>query len=469
MTDYAPQIRKLLGLLLAGFVLVCLSLTYWQVVRAPQLNAAPDNRRAQLRLRRVEPGRLYTSDSLILLDRHQTDKGWEATYPEGKIFAHLTGYNSVTGLQKGLCDALYAQNAYADPWHDLLRGQTVGNDVVLTINGAAQKEAADALSGQRGAVVALDPSTGATLVLASAPSYDPALVTTSNAEFDLFRFDPQSPELNRALQGLYPPGSVFKIFTAAVGLDLGLVTPRSRFTCAGEERVNRAKVVCRRTSGHGSLDLDWALADSCNIAFAKLGAQIGVDNFIAYSKKFHLLDQADLALPSKAGGMYDFRGFKGKVALAEAAFGQGATLMTPLQVARLTATIANQGEALQPFIVQSVESPEKQVRYRGQARDLGRAVSAHTAATVAGMMRDVVERGTGRGIALSGVSVAAKTGSAENPHGPAHAWFTCFAPVEKPRVVVTVVVEQGGAGSESALPIARRVLRCLLEQQPAGQ
>jgi peptidoglycan glycosyltransferase len=464
MTEYSTAIRKLAVLILAGFVALCLGLTYWQVVMAPRLNADQYNERQQRRLARIEPGRITTADRLTILDRQRADGSWQPTYPQGHAFAHLTGYNRASGLQKGLRDALFAQGPYANPWEQLLRGQPVGNDVVLTINGAAQKVALQELEGKRGAVVALDPTTGATLVLASSPTYDPALVTSSPQEMDLFRFDPQSPEFNRALQGLYAPGSVFKIFTAAAAIDLGLVTPDTRFTCGGTERVDKARVVCRLSGGHGSLDLDKALYDSCNVVFAKVGAQISPESFIQYGKKFHLLDQADLALPSVLGRMYDFRGFKGKVALAEAAFGQGATMMSPLQIARLTAAIANQGRVLQPYLIASVVSAERRVVYRGQARDMGQAVSAATASTVAGMMQDVVEKGTGRAVAMSHVAVAAKTGSAENPQGEPHAWFTCFAPVSRPRAVVTVIVEHGGAGGEAAGPIARRVLSCLLDQ-----
>jgi peptidoglycan glycosyltransferase len=151
-------------------------------------------------------------------------------------------------------------------------------------------------------------------------------------------------------------------------------------------------------------------------------------------------------------------------ALSEASFGQGATLLSPLQIARLTATIANKGHVLQPYLVSEVRTPQKRVLMRGQAKDLGQGLSPEAAAQVKGMMVDVVEKGTGRSAALSMTTVAGKTGSAENPAGPAHAWFTCFAPAEAPRVVVTVIVEGGGSGSGTAAPIARRVLELLLEQ-----
>lgn len=463
MTDFSPAIRKLLRLSLWGFIVVALVLSYWQVVEAPRLQADQYNDRQKRQLARIEPGTISTADGLLILGRQHAKEGWEATYPGGRDFAHLTGYGPTTGLQRGLRDALYGVGQFNDPWQDLLRGQPLGNNVTLTIDSKAQKVAMEALGTRRGAVVALDPATGAVLVVASSPSFDPAQVTSTQAEFDLFRYDPQSPELNRALQGLYAPGSVFKLFTAGVALDLKAAKPDTVFTCAGEERIANAKIVCRLAGGHGNCTFDRGFYDSCNIVFAKLGQQIGIKNFIAYTKKFHLLDPADIALPSATGRMYDFRGFKGEIAMIEAAFGQGASMFSPFHMARLTATIANHGHALQPYLVQKVETPEKRVLLQGKAKDFGQPISRAASDTVAGMMVDVVEKGTGQVAAISGVTVAGKTGSAQINKKPANGWFTCFAPAEKPRAVVTVIIEGGESGSGSAAPVARRVLEQLLE------
>lgn len=449
---------------LFGFGAIIVLLTWWQVLMAPRLNADPNNQRQVRRIQRIQPGRVCTADDVLVLGRERQGAQWKPTYPGGENFAHITGYNAQTGLQKGLREPLYGLGKFASPWEDLLRGEPAGNDIVLTLNASAQRLAMDELDGKRGAVVALDPKTGAVLALASTPTYDPATVLSSQEEYNLFHFDPNSPELNRAVQGLYPPGSVFKIFTAAAALDAGVATPETEFTCAGTERVARAKVVCRITRGHGRIDLNEAMADSCNIAFAKLAQNLGVEPFIEYIKKLHVLDEADLGLPSSRGRMYNFRGFKGEVALSEAAFGQGATMLSPFQIARLTAAVANGGRVLQPYLVAEVRSPNGRVLQRGRAKDFGPGIGTAAAEQVKGMMVEVVEKGTGRAAGLSGVTVAGKTGSAENPQGRAHGWFTCFAPAENPRVVVTVIIEGGGSGSESAAPIARRVLERLLEK-----
>jgi peptidoglycan glycosyltransferase len=261
---------------------------------------------------------------------------------------------------------------------------------------------------------------------------------------------------------MYPPGSALKIFTAAVGVDTGVATPDTTFRCAGAERVAGSLVKCRKSAGHGELTLRWALADSCNVAFAKLAEQIGPEQFRTYVKRFHLLDMADVPLSSKQGKLADFSAARGDVALVEAGFGQGATLLTPIAMARLAATIASGGEVIQPYLVARVVQSNGRVVREFAGRSLGQAVSPETAARVAGMMQAAVEQGTARVVALRGHSVAAKTGSAENPHGRPHAWMVAYAPADAPRVVVAVVVENGGSGATVAGPIAREMLEELL-------
>jgi penicillin-binding protein A len=462
MDELSEGIKRLTAAALAGFIIVCLMLTYWQAVAAPRLEDAEENNRVERIRRRVQPGRLLTSDGLTILDAKETEDGWERVYADTEAFCHLTGYNARSGLQKTLSDVFYAQKGYSQPWEDILQGRPAGNDITLTINGHLQQLARRMMRGRRGAVIALEPESGALLVLYSAPTYDPTGITRSEDDYNVFRYDPEKPEINRPLQGMYPPGSVFKIFTAAAAIDAGLSDPGAKLECAGAERIAGTLVKCRRSGGHGKITLRRALADSCNIAFAKLGNELGPDRFRGYVKSFHLLDAANLPLPTSTGRMADFKGFKGEMQLAEASFGQGASLLTPLSIARLTATIARGGEVVQPFIVADVRTAGGRVITRGEGHVLGRAISKETAQAVAGMMRSVVEEGTGGVADIAGVEVAAKTGSAQNPAGEPHAWFTCFAPADSPSVVVTVIVENGGSGSAVAGPVAVAVLRAAL-------
>ncbi|HUT75371.1 MAG TPA: penicillin-binding transpeptidase domain-containing protein [Armatimonadota bacterium] len=462
MREWSAGIRRIALVAMAGFALQCAYLSYWQVFRAPSLRADEHNTRAQERLKRIEPGKLLDRHGDVMLDARRTTRGWERVYPQGRDACHVTGYNSRSGVQSALRDAFLGIGSYEKPWHEFIEGLDRGNDVRLTIDLRAQQLATRLLRGQRGAVVALDARDGAVLTMVSAPGYDPETLLDNDWEYNLFREDPTAPELNRALQGLYPPGSVMKILTAAAALDLGRVTPDTKLTCEGSCEVDGEVITCPRR--HGSITITQALELSCNVGFTKIGQMIGADDFRGYVKRFHLLDQANLPLPSAAGRMGELTGPRGKVMLAETAFGQGQTLVTPMAIARLTLAIASGGQVRQPYVVAAVLDAGGSTVNSRQALDLGRAVSAQTAAEVAGMMVGVVEEGTAQDAALRSVEVAGKTGSAENPHGEPHAWFTAFAPADSPRVVVTVIVENGGAGSEAAVPIARRVMLQLLSE-----
>jgi peptidoglycan glycosyltransferase len=462
LKEFSPQIRKVAMVWLGAFALLALVAGYWQVVAAPALEANPNNTRAAERLSLTQPGTVYAADgTTVIMGAEKTGEGWQATYPEAAIFCHLTGYNGRSGLQAGLRDALLGIGKYANSWRALLQGRMRGDDVYLTINAKAQKAAGEALKGQRGAVVAIDPRDGAIRVLVSAPAYDPGALRQPEA-YELFHSDPASPELDRALQGLYVPGSALKIMTAAIGLQAGVATPNTVYDCAQAEEVGGTRVVSE-TGVAGRLTLTQALAKSCNVAFAKLGLSIGPEKFREGVQKFHLLDAADLPLPGNHGGMADLTGPRGVKLLVHTAYGQGETQVTPLEMARLLGTIADGGEVRQPYLVAQVRDATGQVRETGAGKDLGRACSPQTARLVAGMMEQAVENGTARIMAVPGVKVAAKTGTAQKQGAKPDVWMLAFAPADKPTVAVAVVVEGGVSGAATAGPVARTVLKILLK------
>ena len=464
MSQLRDNIRRLAYVPVIGFLALCVFLGYWQVIEAQSLHDSKYNNRGEQRRKLIKPGRILARDGSVILESEKAEDGtWTRKYADPEVYCHLTGYDYKTGLQQGLQDALMGEGKYADPWRRLMSGHPAGCDVVLTIDPQAQKVATEALRGQKGAVVALDPRTGAVLALVSAPTYKPDEVLKTSYEYELFQQNPDAPELFRPLQGLYPPGSVFKIFTAAAGIDLGVTTPKTQYECTGQLKVDQSTVKCRRPEGHGRLDLTWALADSCNVTFAQVGLKIGPDKYADYIKRFHLLDTTTLPIQGTLGRMADFKGFKGRVQLANAAYGQGLDALTPFSIARMVATIARGGEAFQPYIVQRVQTTEGALLEEGRATVLGQAVQQAAAKQVTNMMVDVVEKGTGRRVRIAGVKVAGKTGSAENPHGETHAWFVAFAPAEAPQVAIAVVVENAGAGGENAGPIARAVMQVLLK------
>ena len=455
------NIQRVAMIPMVGFVLLCLFLGYWQIVRAPELRASEYNTRGRDRLAKIEPGDLLDRDGEKLMGATREEAGWKRTYPEGESVSHLTGYNDRSGLQRGMRDALLGIGPYESPWAEFAEGPLRGNDVTLTVDLEAQELATRLLRGERGAAVALDARTGAVLALVSAPGYEPEGLLESQWDYQMFQNDPRSPELNRALQGLYPPGSVLKIMSAAIALDLDRVNRETEFTCERVYRVNGAAITCPRA--HGRVTLDEALQVSCNTTFAKLGEFVSADEFAEYANRFLLLENAGLPLASNAGRIGEFTGDNRNVLLAESLFGQGQMQVTPLAIARMTLMIAGGGSAPKPYLVERVAGPSGRTLYRARPQQMEAAVSAETAATVAGMMVNVVEEGTGQVASLSGVEVAGKTGSAENPHGQAHSWFTAFAPAEAPQVVVTVVVENAGAGSEAAGPIVSELMEYLLD------
>lgn len=469
VAELRTNVARLCRGFLFAFLAMSLWLAYWHVFRAPALRADTHNPRARERLKVTQPGRVLTTDGDLVLEGRRDNEVWYLEYPGRETYCHLTGYNAKTGLQATLREALYGTGRYEDGWVRVLRGRPTGCDITLTINGEAQALATELMSHHSGAVVAIDPRGGDILVMVSAPAYDPTAVLLSAADWQLFQNHPEKPELNRALLGQYAPGSVLKIFTAAAALDAGFVKPDDEFRCSGEIRVGDGTIRCRRARGHGNITFTEALTDSCNVIFADVGRGLGPAAFRDYVQRFGLLEAPALPLPVRGGRMPSMDGEKAEEEVAEAAFGQGAMLVSPLAVARLTATIAARGVVPGVRLVKRITGPQGRQYHEAAPAAGGRAISTEAAETLAGMMVQVVEQGTGRRARIRGVKVAGKTGSAQNPAGPPHAWFAAFAPADNPRVAVAVIVEHGGAGGDVAAPIARRVMEVLLKAEGGAQ
>jgi peptidoglycan glycosyltransferase len=294
--------------------------------------------------------------------------------------------------------------------------------------------------------------------LASAPAFDPNRITPG-----LFKGRyPSAPLLNRATQGLYPPGSTFKILTAAMALDQGfkgtLHCPAEGYTTSSHYRKIRdheyyeARKAGRRWKGHGNLDLASALAESSNVFFAQIGVRYGHDAFARNVDRFHFNRQIGLyespygSWAMSTGRVPEIK-TSDKYGLAQASVGQGKVLTTPAHMALIAAAVANRGLAMKPRMVRS-DPPEQ----------LARFMSVANAGKLARMLREAVAEGTGRGIDVDGLSIAGKTGTAQNPQGASHSWFVGFAPADRPALAVAVMVEHGGYGSMTAAPIARDLL-----------
>ena len=443
------------------FAVLALRQVWLQVVVGPKLSANQYNpRHAAIAVGR---GSILASDGTPLAISH----GGKRTYPQGALVAQAVGYASARYGTSGLEDAydrvLTAHTDAVDPLSQLAqilaakRGAPRGADVVTTLDLTVQNALVAGLSRHaRAAGIVLDPRTGAVLALASVPSYDPNKL---DRLWPSLVKDPASPLLDRSTGGLYPPGSTFKIVTAADALDAGVITPQSTFSDYGGFTVGNFTVHNDEEEVTGTQDLAGAFALSSNVDFAQIALRIGVDRWFDYAAKWGLGRSVEFDLPVSRDRVPAKKDTYAGI-LAQLGFGQASLLVTPMRMALIDATIAHDGSTPRPYLVRRIAGSDTGIATRPET--LAQPISADTAHAVRDLMVGVVKRGTGTAARLPDVTVAGKTGTATNPHGRSHAWFVAFAPAEAPRVAVAVVVENVGYGGTYAAPIAREVLRVAL-------
>lgn len=478
-------LRRLATVVVVMFVALMAASTWVQFVQAPQLNNDPRNVRTLYREYGRHRGPIVVGGEAVAHSVPvDTSFRFLRTYSDGPLYAPVTGFYSVVYTRSGLEQAMNTElNGTADSLflsrlQDLVTGrQPQGASVELTIDPAAQRAAWDALGGQSGAVVALDVRTGAILAMVSTPSFDPNVLASHdtpavNAAWEALNADPSRPMVNRAIAGdTYPPGSVFKLITAAAALESGL-SPDTLVEAPVELRLPQSTATMSNFGGsacsaEGVVTLAEALRISCNTAFGRLGLDLGDDALRAQAEAFGF--DRPLEVPMR---VTESR-FPAELDLPQTALtaiGQYDVRVTPMQVAMVSAAIANDGVLMRPYLVDHVRNQDLTSVATTEPVELGRAVSHATALELRQMMIAVVESGTGRAAQIPGVSVAGKTGTAQTGDGSSpHAWFTAFAPADDPRVAVAVVVEHGGAmgdeatGGTLAAPIARAVLQAVLE------
>jgi peptidoglycan glycosyltransferase len=482
-------LRRLSVVVFALFAMLLASTTWVQFVRADELNADPRNSRTLLREVGRERGPIVVDGTPVAQSKKDDDDDvyeFQRTYPQARLYAHVTGFYSVffgaTGLEQATGDLLSgtADQLFYRRVSDLLTGaEPQGAVVETTLVPAVQEAAAAALGRQRGAVVALDPGTGEVLAMVSSPDFDPNTLAShdrkeATAAREALLEDPARPLENRAVAGrLYPPGSVFKLVTAAAALESGRFDEKSVLPGPAQLDLPQTNVSLPNSGGRAcgandQVSLTDALRISCNTAFGALGLQLGDDTIRKQAQSFGFGQELRVPLrvtPSTVPQDMN------EPQTAQAAIGQFDVRVTPLQMAMVSAGIANGGVVMRPTLVRAVRSQDLETIEEARPTELSQAVSADTAAALTRMMTTVVDDGTGRAARISGVAVAGKTGTAQHAEGRApHAWFTAFAPVQDPRVAVAVVVEDGGdagdqaSGGRTAAPIARAVIEAVLEQ-----
>jgi peptidoglycan glycosyltransferase len=488
--------RQIARLALVGLGLVAaliVATTYWQTWATAGLADRQDNEIQRVAQFSIKRGLIRAADGTILATNRRRRVAGQTLYfrryPQRALFAHIVGYSTQSRARSGLeaseNDYLTGSNAnlhtVLDTTLDRIRGATIkGNDLWLTLRPGAQRVAMEQLAGKCGSVVALDARTGAVLAAASRPSFDPNLVESNFGAINNIRAScsPPAPLLNRATDGLFVPGSIFKVVTSAAALDSGQYTIDSRFVDRGYciEYGKQVKNFGDMSGPEvfGSVDFLQALEHSINAVFCEIGKKIGAGRILGTSKQFGFYADPPLETPGNErapSGLYN-RGrlFYPKNPLTQVdpgrlAFGQERMLTTPLQMAMVAAAVANHGIVMKPYVVGRVTGPGGGVVKRTHPEKYKRAMRTSTANEITRMMEAVVTGGTGTAAQIPGIRVAGKTGTAETGGAGTlnTTWFITFAPAGAPRVAIAVVLQnQTGSGGTTAAPIARAVMQALL-------
>lgn len=420
------------------------------------------NPRVNLLAEKVVRGKILSADGQVLARTVTADDGTETReYPFGNLYAHVVGYT-----EKGRTGIESMTNFYLLTSHVNLIEQIVnefsgtknlGDNVVTTLDSRLQQTAYDLLGDRRGAVVVMEPDTGKILAMVSKPDYDPNTVA---AQWESLTADEQGEArlLNRATQGLYAPGSTFKILTL---LEYIREHPDDyenfHFDCDGTYENGEYQIRCYQGEAHGSQDLSQAFANSCNGAFASMGLELDLKQYADLADQLLYNQPLPLALPYNKSS-YSMTEGADTWEVLQTAIGQGKTQVTPIHQLMITSAIANGGTLMKPYVVDHLENAGGQTIKKFMPSAYGELLSAPEAEQLTEYMRQVVETGTGSAVRTDAYTVAGKTGSAEFETGKeTHAWFTGFAPAEDPKIAVTVIVEESGSGGRVAAPIARGI------------
>jgi penicillin-binding protein A len=480
------QISSLFRLIAIGFAVLISMTAYWQIWAADSLATRRDNARLVYRQLEIKRGLIYAADGRTVLARNHKGRRdgftvYTRVYPFGSLFAHVLGYNTTdqgrSGLELSANDFLTASNANLATelrnLGDALQGQTVtGDNLVTSLSLPAQRAAMQGLAGHVGAVVAIEPSTGRVLAMASNPTFNPNKVVQN---FSHLNAKSGAPLLNRATQGLYAPGSTFKTVTTTAALEDLHFNPGTSLDahghCIGPPQFPVFAALCNAgTESYGTIPLSTALTYSVNTYFAQVGLRLGQARLNDVMQRFGFFALPPLDYPSNemvASGRYGngkLLGPNSQEDVSRVAIGQEKLGVTPLQMAEVAATIGNGGEWMQPTLVDRALTPGGSVDYRATPHPLDRVMTAQHAQELAGMMQNVVDEGTGQAARIQGLPLAGKTGTAETGvNGLNTAWFIAFAPVVHPKIAVAVVIEHTPEfGGQISAPIAASVIKAYL-------
>lgn len=447
------------------FLLMIGYLGYINIFKAKELNSNAYNTKQDANMDKYIRGSILSSDGNVLAKTMVTDAGEEIReYPYANVFSHVIGYasNGKSGLEASANHDLLSSHAsvLTQIQDEAQAEKTMGDSVVVTLNSQLQNAAYQALGSYNGAIVAMEPDTGKILAMVSKPDFDPnaieeiweSVVTDSSS----------SVLLNRATQGLYPPGSTFKILTTLAYMR----QQPSKFQdfsydCTSKLTVDDVTINCYNGSVHGQEDLKSAFAHSCNTAFSTIGLELDNDEFHSLCEEFLF----NKSLPTKmqhSTSQFKLDGDSSYGEVMTTAIGQGNTLVTPLQMALITSTIANGGIMMKPYYVDRIQTYDGDTVSRTKPSRYKRLMTTEEARILTEYMQETVKSGTATALSWYDFTAAGKTGSAEyvsNGYEGTHSWFVGFSNVDDPDLVVAVIAEDGGTGSETAVPIASQIFQ----------
>lgn len=459
-------------------------LAYFNVKLADTLRANPNNAKMEAQKQHVVRGTVYSSDGEILAGTDVDEYGTETrVYPLGSLFAHVVGYttNGKAGIEAIYnTDLLTSNTSIVDRVGKGVSEEKLrGDSLILTLDSTIQQAASSALGGYRGAVVAIEPSTGRILAMVSKPDFDPNQME-ENWEY-LISPDAHSPLLNRATQGLYPPGSTFKILTALAYIrqhETDGAYQSYTYNCEGVIRNGDVSIQCFNGEAHGYEDLQGSFQHSCNTSFANIGLDLDLDLFSDLCGKFLFNEKLPTVMPYSVS-QFQLKSGSSYGDVMTTSIGQGDTLVTPFHMALIACAVANDGVLMYPYLTERIENTQGVLVSETNPMQYKRLMSAEEAEVLTAYMQSVVEGGTASSLWNGSYTAAGKTGSAEYEVSgedgsqtektfSTHSWFVGFSNVEDPDLVVSVIAEDGGTGNSAAVPIAKAIFDTYYWQKNAS-
>lgn len=449
------------------FVGLIVYMARFLIYDASAVITSPYNKRSSALAENIIRGSIKSANGKVLAQTEVSDDGEEyRDYPYEDIFAHVVGYAShgKGGLEsKYNYELLSSHERLSEQFKQGITGKkNTGDTLITTLDTRLQKRAYEALDGYRGSIIAIEPKTGKVRAMVSKPDFDP---NTLDEDWEDINSEGSSMLVNRAVSGLYPPGSTYKLLTALEYIEENPGTyQKFRYECEGETIVNSVHISCYGGTEHGEENLSSAFARSCNTAFVTMGSQLTLPRFVSLNQRFLFDSGIPFDLPVKHSRL-GLTASSDKSAIPQAVIGQGDTLITPFHNALIMCAIANDGVLMKPQLLDHIESVDGVLVTRAKVKEWKKLCDDSDAKIIGKLLRAVVTDGTGRALKTDDYTVAGKTGTAEHGGDKDHSWFVGYSNVEDPDLVVCVIAENGGAGSEVAAPMAAEIFDSYYENE----